>query len=58
MNVLGIRFCAVAEKAREMAGFFTKGRGLPERDLGGGDGLHGAVIPGELSVSFQKVLGQ
>ncbi len=45
MNVLGIRFCAVAEEAQSMAEFFTKGLGLPERDLGGGDGFNGAVIP-------------
>ena len=45
MEVLGIRFCAVAEEAQEMAEFFTKGLGLPERDLGGGEGFHGAVIP-------------
>ncbi len=45
MEVLGIRFCAVAEEAREMAEFFTKGLGLPERDLGGGEEFHGAVIP-------------
>ena len=45
MKVLGIRFCAVAEEAQEMAEFFTKGLGLPERDLGGGEGFHGAVIP-------------
>lgn len=45
MKVLGIRFCAVAEEAQEMAEFFTQGLGLPERDLGGGDGFHGAVIP-------------
>ena len=45
MEVLGIRFCAVAEEAQPMAEFFTKGLGLPERDLGGGEGFHGAVIP-------------
>ncbi len=45
MKVLGIRFCAVAEEAQEMADFFTKGLGLPERDLGGGEDFHGAVIP-------------
>ena len=45
MNVLGIRFCAVAEEAQQMANFFTKGLGLPERDLGGGEDFHGAVIP-------------
>ena len=45
MEVLGIRFCAVAEEAKPMAEFFTKGLGLPERDLGGGEEFHGAVIP-------------
>ena len=45
MQVLGIRFCAVAEEAQEMAEFFTQGLGLPDRDLGGGDEFHGAVIP-------------
>ena len=45
MQVLGIRFCAVADEAQEMAEFFTRGLGLPERDLGGGDDFHGAVIP-------------
>lgn len=45
MEVLGIRFCAVADEAQEMAQFFTQGLGLPERDLGGGEGFHGAVIP-------------
>ena len=45
MQVLGIRFCAVAEEAQEMAEFFTRGLGLPERELGGGQGFHGAVIP-------------
>ena len=45
MNVLGIRFCAVAEEAQPMAEFFTQGLGLPQRDLGGGDSFHGAVIP-------------
>jgi len=45
MEVLGIRFCAVAEEAQQMAEFFTNGLGLPERDMGGGDGFHGAVIP-------------
>ena len=45
MNVLGIRFCAVAEEAQQMANFFTQGLGLPERDLGGGEDFHGAVIP-------------
>jgi hypothetical protein len=61
MEVLGIRFCAVAEEAQPMAEFFTQGLGLPERDLGGGEGFHGekiyfAVAPGGLSVSFQQVL--
>ena len=45
MEVLGIRFCAVAEEAQEMAEFFTVGLGLPQRDLGDGEGFHGAVIP-------------
>ena len=45
MNVLGIRFCAVAEEAQQMANFFTQGLGLPETDLGGGEDFHGAVIP-------------
>ena len=45
MQVLGIRFCAVADEAQEMAEFFTRGLGLPERDLGGGEDFHGAVIP-------------
>ncbi len=45
MNVLGIRFCAVAEEALPMSEFFTKGLGLPERDLGDGDGFQGCVIP-------------
>lgn len=45
MKVLGIRFCAVADEAEQMANFFTRGLGLPERDLGGGTGFHGAVIP-------------
>ena len=51
MNVLGIRFCAVAEEAATMAQFFTKGLGLPERDLGGdADTFSGCVIPaGEAS---------
>lgn len=46
MKVLGIRFCAVADEAQEMSTFFTKGLGLPERDLGddGGD-FSGCVIP-------------
>ena len=45
MSLLGIRFCAVAEEAEEMAEFFTKGLGLAERDLGAGDGFHGCVVP-------------
>ena len=45
MNVLGIRFCAVADEAQQMAEFFTQGLGLPERDLGDGDDFQGAVIP-------------
>lgn len=45
MKLLGIRFCAVAEEATEMAQFFTKGLGLDERDLGGGDEFHGCVVP-------------
>jgi len=46
MKVLGIRFCAVAEEAIPMAQFFTRGLGLPERDLGGaGDVFQGCVIP-------------
>jgi hypothetical protein len=46
MKVLGIRFCAVAEEAIPMAQFFTKGLGLPERDLGGdADTFSGCVIP-------------
>jgi hypothetical protein len=46
MKVLGIRFCAVAEEAVPMAQFFTKGLGLPERDLGGEhDVFQGCVIP-------------
>jgi len=46
MKVLGIRFCAVAEEAIPMAQFFTKGLGLPERDLGGaGDVFQGCIIP-------------
>jgi hypothetical protein len=46
MKVLGIRFCAVAEEAIPMAQFFTKGLGLPERDLGGeGDTFQGCIIP-------------
>jgi len=45
MEVLGIRFCAVAEEAQPMAEFFTKGLGLPERPLDAGEGFHGAVIP-------------
>ena len=46
MKVLGIRFCAVAEEAISMAQFFTKGLGLPERDLGGdADTFSGCVIP-------------
>lgn len=46
MKVLGIRFCVVAEEAIPMAQFFTKGLGLPERDLGGdADTFSGCVIP-------------
>ena len=45
MKVLGIRFCAVAEEAVPMSEFFTKGLGLSERDLGGGDEFQGCVIP-------------
>ena len=45
MEVLGIRFCAVAEEAQPMAEFFTKGLGSPERPLDAGEGFHGAVIP-------------
>ena len=45
MNVLGIRFCAVAEEAVQMSEFFTKGLGLPERDLGDGEGFQGRIIP-------------
>ena len=45
MEVLGIRFCAVAKEAQPMAELFTQGLGLPERGLGGGEGFHGAVIP-------------
>ena len=45
MSLKGIRFCAVADEAEEMAAFFTKGLGLEERDLGGGEGFHGCVIP-------------
>ncbi len=46
MKVLGIRFCAVAEEAAPMAQFFTKGLGLPERDLGDDcDVFSGCVIP-------------
>jgi hypothetical protein len=46
MKVMGIRFCAVAEEAIPMAQFFTKGLGLPERDLGGAsDVFQGCVIP-------------
>jgi hypothetical protein len=68
MKVLGIRFCAVAEEAIPMAQFFTRGLGLPERDLGGasdvfqgpmeahGEKIYFAVAPGGLSVSFQEVL--
>jgi hypothetical protein len=61
MEVLEIRFCAVAEEAPPMAEFFTKGLSLPERDLGGGEGFHGeknyfAVAAGGLNVSFQQVL--
>lgn len=51
MNVLGIRFCAVAEEAIPMAQFFTKGLGLAERELGGdANTFSGCVIPaGEAS---------
>ena len=45
MNLRGIRFCAVADEAVEMAEFFTKGLGLAERDLGGSGEFHGCVIP-------------
>lgn len=46
MNVLGIRFCAVADEALEMSKFFTEGLGLAERDLGGDAGeFSGCVIP-------------
>ncbi len=45
MEVLGIRFCAVADEAVEMSNFFTAGLGLPERDLGDADGFSGCVIP-------------
>jgi predicted enzyme related to lactoylglutathione lyase len=45
MKILGIRFCAVADEAVEMSNFFTKGLGLPERDLGDSDGFSGCVIP-------------
>ncbi len=46
MKLLGIRFCAVAEEAVRMAQFFTKGLGLPERDLGGdADTFSGCVVP-------------
>ena len=46
MKLLGIRFCAVADEAVPMAQFFTKGLGLPERDLGGdADTFSGCVVP-------------
>ena len=45
MSLKGIRFCAVAEEAEEMAAFFTKGLGLSERDMGPSDSFHGCVIP-------------
>jgi hypothetical protein len=44
MEVLGIRFCAVAEEAQPMAEFFTKGLGLPEKDLGGNEGFGSSWI--------------
>ena len=45
MKLLGIRFCAVADEAQDMAEFFTRGLGLAKRDLGGGDEFHGCVVP-------------
>ncbi len=45
MNVLGIRFCAVADEAIAMSDFFTKGLGLAERDIGDAEGFQGCIIP-------------
>jgi hypothetical protein len=56
MKELGIGFCALAEEAVPLSEFFTKGLGLPERDLGDGEKSYFAVAPGGLSVSFQQVL--
>jgi hypothetical protein len=36
MKVPGIRFCALADEAPEMAEFFTVRLGLPERDCNAG----------------------
>jgi hypothetical protein len=33
MKVLGIRFCTVSKQAGELADFFAKGLGLPEKEL-------------------------
>ena len=46
MKVLGIRFCSVSEVAEDLAGFLSKGLGLPENDMGGDPGkFSGAVFP-------------
>ena len=46
MEVIGIRFCSVAEEAEDLAVFLTK-VGLPQRDLGAAesDSFPGAVFP-------------
>ena len=46
MEVIGIRFCSVAEEAADLAAFLSK-VGLPQRDLGAteSDSFSGAVFP-------------
>ena len=46
MEVIGIRFCSVAEEAPELAAFLSK-LGLPQRDMGAADAdaFPGAVFP-------------
>lgn len=46
MQVIGIRFCSVAEEAESLAGFLDA-VGLPQRDLGAADNnsFPGAIFP-------------
>ena len=47
MKVLGIRYCAVSGQAKELAGFFGDGLGLPAQpvdDAGSGE-FCGAIFP-------------